>query len=161
MWGRIPRVRVNGNLYYNTRRGSTVPGRCGNMDGEIPSMADGAETPIKDNQPGFGNGFGYHSNSPGRHWGHIFERGLKTTAGPGPSDPVSRRRLLCYSPITHVFYNRIAISYSPIPCPSNCIICSSSCASKRALWVSLYPLFPLSICNMLSTPYPRFIFPVL
>lgn len=54
-----------------------------------------------------------------------------------------------------------AISYSLIPCPSNCIIWSSSSASKTALCVSLYLLFLLSIFNIFSTPYPYFNLPVL
>lgn len=59
MWDRIPMVRVNGKLYYDTGRESTVNGRCGNMDGEITSTVDGTEIPTEDNQSNFGNGFGY------------------------------------------------------------------------------------------------------
>lgn len=59
MWDRIPMVRVNGKLYYDTGRESTVNGRCGNMDGEITSTVDGTEIPTEDNQSNFGSGFGY------------------------------------------------------------------------------------------------------
>lgn len=59
MWDRIPMVRVNGKLYYDTGRESTVSGRCGNMDGEITSTVDGTEIPTEDNQSNFGSGFGY------------------------------------------------------------------------------------------------------
>lgn len=59
MWDRIPMVRVNGKLYYDTGRESTVSGRCGTMDGEITSTVDGTEIPMEDNQSNFGSGFGY------------------------------------------------------------------------------------------------------
>lgn len=59
MWDRIPMVRVNGKLYYDTGKESTVSGRCGNMDGEITSEVDGSEIPTENNQSNFGTGFGY------------------------------------------------------------------------------------------------------
>lgn len=59
MWDRIPMVRVNGKLYYDTGRESTVSGRCGNMDGQITSEVDGSEIPTENNQSNFGTGFGY------------------------------------------------------------------------------------------------------
>ncbi|MDE5599172.1 MAG: DUF5301 domain-containing protein [Lachnospiraceae bacterium] len=59
MWDRIPMVRVNGKLYYDTGRESTISGRCGIMDGEITSTVDGTEIPTEDNQSNFGSGFGY------------------------------------------------------------------------------------------------------
>lgn len=59
MWDRIPMVRINGRLYYDTGRESTVSGRCGTMDGEITSTVDGSEIPMEDNQSNFGSGFGY------------------------------------------------------------------------------------------------------
>ena len=59
MWDRIPMVRVNGKLYYDTGRESTIMGHCGNMDGEITSTVDGTEIPTEDNQSNFGSGFGY------------------------------------------------------------------------------------------------------
>ncbi len=59
MWDRIPMVRVNGKLYYDTGRESMVSGRCGNMDGEITSTVDGTEIPTEDKQSNFGSGFGY------------------------------------------------------------------------------------------------------
>lgn len=63
MWDRIPMVRVNGKLYYDTGRESTVSGRCGNMDGEITSTVDGTEIPTEDNQSNFGSGFCYQYGS--------------------------------------------------------------------------------------------------
>lgn len=59
MWDRIPMVRVNGRLYYDTGRESRETGRCGTMDGEITSTVDGTEIPMEDNQSNFGSGFGY------------------------------------------------------------------------------------------------------
>ena len=59
MYDRIPMVRVNGKLYYDTGKESTVDTRCGNMDGEITSTVDGSEIPTEDNQSNFGSGFGY------------------------------------------------------------------------------------------------------
>lgn len=59
MWDRIPMVRVNGKLYYDTGRKSTITGRCGNMDGQITTTVDGSEIPTEDNQSNFGSGFGY------------------------------------------------------------------------------------------------------
>ncbi len=59
MWDRIPMVRINGKLYYDTGKESTVSDRCGNMDGEITSTVDGTEIPMEDNQSNFGSGFGY------------------------------------------------------------------------------------------------------
>lgn len=59
MYDRIPTVRVNGKLYYDTGKESTISGRCGNMDGEITSTVDGTEIPTEDNQSNFGSGFGY------------------------------------------------------------------------------------------------------
>ncbi len=59
MQDRIPMVRVNGKLYYDTGRESTVNGRCGNMDGEITTSVDETDIPMEDYQSNFGSGFGY------------------------------------------------------------------------------------------------------
>ncbi len=59
MYDRIPMVRVNGKLYYDTGKENTVGGRCGNMDGKITSTVDGTEIPTENNQSNFGSGFGY------------------------------------------------------------------------------------------------------
>ena len=59
MWDRIPMIRINGKLYYDTGRESTTSRRCGNMDGEITSTVNGTEIPTEDNQSNFGSGFGY------------------------------------------------------------------------------------------------------
>ena len=56
---RIPMVMVNGKLYYDTGKESTIEGRCGTMDGEITSSVDSTEIPTEDNQSNFGTGFGY------------------------------------------------------------------------------------------------------
>ena len=58
-WDKIPMVMVDGKLYYDTGKESTVSGRCGVMDGEIASTVDGSEIPTKDNQSNFGTGFEY------------------------------------------------------------------------------------------------------
>jgi hypothetical protein len=52
-------VMVDGKLYYDTGKESTISGRCGVMDGEITSTVDGSEIPTKDNQSNFGTGFEY------------------------------------------------------------------------------------------------------
>ena len=59
MWDRIPMVRINDKLYYDTGKESTAEGRCGNMDGQITSTVDGSEIPTENNQSNFGSGFGY------------------------------------------------------------------------------------------------------
>lgn len=56
---RIPMVMVDGFLYYDTGKESTLEGRCGMMDGEITSSVDASEIPTEDNQSNFGTGFGY------------------------------------------------------------------------------------------------------
>lgn len=58
-WDLIPMVMVNGELYLDTGRESTVEGRCGNMDGEITSAVDGTQKPTCDDQSNFGTGYGY------------------------------------------------------------------------------------------------------
>ncbi|MDE7267103.1 MAG: hypothetical protein K2N89_06535 [Lachnospiraceae bacterium] len=59
VWDRIPMVRINDKLYYDTGKESTIEGRCGNMDGQITSTVDGSEIPTDNNQSNFGSGFGY------------------------------------------------------------------------------------------------------
>ena len=58
-WDRIPMVMVNGELYLDTGKESTVIARCGMMDGEITSQVDGSKVPTIDNQSNFGTGYGY------------------------------------------------------------------------------------------------------
>ncbi len=58
-WDRIPMVMVNGELYLDTGKESTVIARCGTMDGEITSQVDGSKAPTVDNQSNFGTGYGY------------------------------------------------------------------------------------------------------
>lgn len=59
----IPMVMVNGELYLDTGKESTVEDRCGLMDGKITSEVDGSECPTKDNQSNFGTGYGYQYGS--------------------------------------------------------------------------------------------------
>ena len=56
---KIPMVMVDGKLYYDTGKESSIDGRLGVMDGEITSTVEGYETPAEDNQSNFGTGFGY------------------------------------------------------------------------------------------------------
>ena len=55
----IPMVMVNGTLYLDTGHESTIEARCGMMDGEITSQADGNKQPTVDDQSNFGTGYGY------------------------------------------------------------------------------------------------------
>ena len=50
---------VDGVLYEDTGRESTVDARCGNMDGEITSSVESWQQPEEDGQSNFGSGFGY------------------------------------------------------------------------------------------------------
>lgn len=54
-----PLVMVDGQLYQDTGRESTLTGRCGVLDGEITSSVDAQEVPSEDGQSNFGTGFGY------------------------------------------------------------------------------------------------------
>lgn len=54
-----PLVMVDGQLYQDTGRESTLTGRCGVLDGEITSAVSSQEVPFEDNQSNFGTGFGY------------------------------------------------------------------------------------------------------
>ena len=58
-YDRIPMIRVNDKLYYDTGRKSTICAHCGNMDGEITSTVDRTEIPTEDNHSNFGSGFCY------------------------------------------------------------------------------------------------------
>ena len=58
-WDRILMVMVNGTLYLDTGKESTVMARCGMMDGEITSQVPGNEEPTVDDQSNFGIGYGY------------------------------------------------------------------------------------------------------
>lgn len=55
--GRI--VMVNGKLYYDTGKESTLTGRCGVMDGKITSNIEPTEIPKIDNQSNFAGEFSY------------------------------------------------------------------------------------------------------
>lgn len=52
-------VMVNGELYYNTKKESTVTTRCGTMDGEIISVVNADEVPKENDQSNFKKGYGY------------------------------------------------------------------------------------------------------
>ena len=52
-------VMVDGQLYQDTGRESTLTGRCGVLDGEITSAVSNQEVPSEDGQSNFGTGFGY------------------------------------------------------------------------------------------------------
>lgn len=58
-WDLIPMVMVNGALYLDTGRESTIQSRCGMMDGSITSTVDRSEKPVTDGQSNFGTGYGY------------------------------------------------------------------------------------------------------
>ncbi len=58
-WDKIPMVMVDGKLYYDTGKESSIDGRCAVMDGEISSSVDGSEIPTEDDQSNFGTGYGY------------------------------------------------------------------------------------------------------
>lgn len=58
-WDKIPMVMVDGKLYYDTGKESSIDGRCAMMDGEISSSVDGSEIPTEDDQSNFGTGYGY------------------------------------------------------------------------------------------------------
>lgn len=54
-----PLVMVDGQLYQDTGRESTLTGRCGVLDGEISSTVSSQEVPSENGQSNFGTGFGY------------------------------------------------------------------------------------------------------
>ncbi len=54
-----PMVMVDGELYFDTGKESTLDGRCGTLDGEITSAVDCTERPTKNDQSNFGVGFPY------------------------------------------------------------------------------------------------------
>lgn len=55
----IPMVKVDGKIYLDTGKESTVKSRCGVMDGKITSTVDEKSKPTKDNQSNFGTGYDY------------------------------------------------------------------------------------------------------
>lgn len=52
-------VMVNGKLYYDTGKESTLDGRCGVMDGKITSNVETTEIPKVDNQSNFEGEYSY------------------------------------------------------------------------------------------------------
>ncbi len=54
-----PMVMVDGKIYLDTGKESTVESRCGVMDGKIASTVDEKSKPTKDNQSNFGTGYDY------------------------------------------------------------------------------------------------------
>lgn len=55
----IRTVRIDGSLYYDTGKESTLDAKCGTMDGEISSTVGQSQMPKKDGQSNFGKGYGY------------------------------------------------------------------------------------------------------
>ncbi len=64
-WDVPPMVMVNGILYLDTGKESTVTGRCGMLDGEITSSVDSTEIPGENDQSNFGTGYGYQYGAEG------------------------------------------------------------------------------------------------
>lgn len=52
-------VMINGKLYYDTGKESTIEARCGNMDGSIISNVNSNEIPNENNQSNFKGDYGY------------------------------------------------------------------------------------------------------
>lgn len=52
-------VMVNGKLYYDTGKESTIDLRCGTMDGKITSNVENTKIPTIDNQSNFNGEYGY------------------------------------------------------------------------------------------------------
>ena len=62
---KIPMVMVNGNLYYDTGKESSMDTRCGVMDGKITSSVDSSKIPAENNQSNFGEGYEYQYGAEG------------------------------------------------------------------------------------------------
>lgn len=62
-WDLIPMVMVDGKLYLDTGKESSVEGRCGVIDGEITSTVDGTQKPTKNGESNFGTGYEYQYGS--------------------------------------------------------------------------------------------------
>ncbi len=54
-----PMIKVDGNIYLDTGKESTITGRCGVMDGKITSSVEGWEKPEDNNQSNFGADYEY------------------------------------------------------------------------------------------------------
>lgn len=52
-------VMIDNQLYYNTKKESTLTPRCGTLDGQITSTMEEHKIPKENNQSNFGDGFGY------------------------------------------------------------------------------------------------------
>lgn len=64
---RIPMVMVDGTLYLDTGKESTLEHTCGTMDGEITSTVEPGQRPTVDGQSNFGSGYSYQYGA----WGTI------------------------------------------------------------------------------------------
>lgn len=64
---RTPMVMVDGILYLDTGKESTIEHTCGTMDGEITSTVDASQQPTIDGQSNFGSSYGYQVGA----WGTI------------------------------------------------------------------------------------------
>ena len=58
-WDLVPMVMVDGKIYLDTGKESSVEARCGVTDGEITSSVDGTQKPTQDGESNFGTGYGY------------------------------------------------------------------------------------------------------
>lgn len=56
---KIPMVRVEGKLYYDTGEESPAASRSDTPDGEITASVEGTEIPTEDDQSNFGTGYPY------------------------------------------------------------------------------------------------------
>lgn len=52
-------IMVDGMLYMDTGRESSVTARCGMMDGTVESQVESWQEPTENNQSNFAVGFGY------------------------------------------------------------------------------------------------------
>ena len=52
-------IKVNGKLYYDTKKESIITSRCGTMDGKITTNVDFSKIPTKDNQSNFEGDYEY------------------------------------------------------------------------------------------------------
>lgn len=62
-WDLVPMVMVDGKIYLDTGKESSVEARCGMMDGEITSSVDGTQKPTQNGESNFGTGYGYQYGS--------------------------------------------------------------------------------------------------
>lgn len=64
-WDKIPMAMVDGDLYYDTGKESTVAEGSETADGRITSTVDSSETPTENDQSNFGESFAYRRMADG------------------------------------------------------------------------------------------------